>query len=149
MNIFTKFHEDRTKNVDFLLMANSDMCLIFFIQALYIIIKSLSFFSFTGGEQLQNIDSFPLLNRKRRNQEMAFYRPTKKHNSLFFINSSNKGKTEKFQEIKSDQGKDKYEHHQSTVGYFTLSTLLFQPSRLSVYFSVFSFLQQHFIVLSH
>ena len=64
---------------------------------------------------------------------MAFYRPTKKHNSLFFINSSNKGKTEKFQETKSDQGKDKYEHHQSTVGYFTLSTLLFQPSHLSVF----------------
>ena len=96
----------------------------FFYSADFIIIKSLSFFfSFTGGEQLQNIDSFPLLNRKRRNQEMAFYRPTKKHNSLFFINSSNKGKTEKFQETKSDQGKEEYKHHQSTVGYFTLSIL--------------------------
>ena len=76
-------------------------------------------FSFTGGEQLQNIDSFPLLNRKRRNQEMAFYRPTKKHNSLFFINSSNKDKNENFQATKVDQGKDEDGQQQSTVGYFS------------------------------
>ena len=34
MIIFTKFHEDRTKNMDFLLMANFWTCLIFFIQIL-------------------------------------------------------------------------------------------------------------------
>ena len=32
MIIFTKFHEDQTKNVDFLFMDNSWMCLIFFFS---------------------------------------------------------------------------------------------------------------------
>ena len=35
MIIFTKFHEDRTKNVDFLLTANFGTCLIFFTQTLF------------------------------------------------------------------------------------------------------------------
>ena len=36
MIIFTKFHKDWTKNVDFLLLANFWMCLIFFTQTLYV-----------------------------------------------------------------------------------------------------------------
>ena len=35
--IFTKYHEDWTKNVDFLLMANFLACLVFFAQTLHIV----------------------------------------------------------------------------------------------------------------